>query len=271
VRSRYTQDDDPKRLIGLDSQLQEAVRLYTSGDRAKALERAQALVRERPDMRVAWMTLAQIQRDSGHLDEAIASLRRARALGQSDPQTAMLLGSYLTERGAVAEAIAVLTPAATDSTADLQVLVALALAQARAGRSADAVSTLERARQMYPANSMLLVDLGTVHLMANERDQARHAFDEAVARNPALARAHSSLGAMNAEDGRADDAIAQWREATRLDPSEYGRIFLLGVSLARADRAGPARICLSFVADSAPPARWEKQIDAARDWLARAR
>ena len=271
VRSRYTQDDDPKRLIGLDSQLQEAVRLYTSGDRAKALERAQALVRERPDMRVAWMTLAQIQRDSGQLDEGIASLKRARALGPGDPQTAMLLGSYLTERGAAAEAIAVLAPAAADSTADLQVLVALALAQARAGRHADAVSTLERARRMYSANTMLLVDLGTVHLMANQRDQARHAFDEAVARNPALARAHSSLGAMNAEDGRPADAIVEWREATRLDPSEYGRIFLLGVSLARAGRTGPARTCLTFVADTAPPAQWEKQIAAARDWLARAR
>ena len=118
---------------------------------------------------------------------------------------------------------------------------------------------------------MLLVDLGTVHLMANERDQARHAFDEAVARNPALARAHSSLGAMNAEDGRPADAIVEWREATRLDPSEYGRIFLLGVSLARAGRTGPARTCLTFVADTAPPGQWEKQIAAARDWLARAR
>ena len=269
--SRYTESDDPKRLIGLDAQLQEIVRLYTSGDRAQAQTHAEALVRQRPDMRSAWMTLAQIQRDSGQLDEAIGSLRRARSLGPRDPQTAVLLGSYLTERGAAADAITVLTPAATDSLADLQVLATLALAQARAGRHADAVATLERARQMYPANALLLVDLGTVHLMADQRDLARQAFNEAVARNPALARAHSSLGAMNAEDGRATEAIAEWREATRLDPSEYGRIFLLGVSLARAGRAAPARTCLTFVADSAPPAQWPKQIAAAREWLARAR
>jgi arylsulfatase A-like enzyme/Flp pilus assembly protein TadD len=268
-RERYTESDDPKRLIGLDAQLQEAVRLYASGDRPQALARAEALVRERPDMRVAWMTLAQIQRDSGRLDDAIGSLRRAHALGPEDPQTTALLGTYLTERGSAAEAVAVLTPAATGDAADLQVLVALALAQARSGRTGEAVATLERARTSQPANAMLLVNLGTVHLMANQREQARHAFDAAVARNPGLARAHSSLGAMNAEDGRTDAAIAEWREATRIDPSEYGRIFILGVSLARAGRTGPARTCFTFVAETAPPAQWEKQIAAARGWLSR--
>ncbi len=148
-------------------------------------------------------------------------------------------------------------------------LVALALAQARSGRTAEAVATLERARTSQPANAMLLVDLGTVHLMANQREQARRAFDAAAARNPGLARAHSSLGAMNAEDGGTDAAIAEWREATRIDPSEYGRIFILGVSLARARRTGPARTCFTFVAETAPPAQWEKEIAAARGWLSR--
>jgi arylsulfatase A-like enzyme/Flp pilus assembly protein TadD len=266
-RDRYTENDDPKRLIALDTRLQEVVRLYTSGDRSVALAGAQALVQERPGMRVAWMTLAQIQRDGGDLDGAIGSLRRAHALAPGDPQTTSLLGAWLTERGSAAEAVAVLSPSASSDDADLQVLVALALAQARSGRSGEAVATLERARAAEPSNAMLLVDLGTIRLMANRRAEARQAFEAALERNPALARAHSSLAAMAAEDGRAGDATAHWQDAARIDPAEYQRIFLLGVSFARAGRAEPARVCFSFIVDSAPPVQYAHQIDVARAWL----
>jgi arylsulfatase A-like enzyme/Flp pilus assembly protein TadD len=267
ARDRYTEDDDPKRLIALDTRLQEVVRLYTSGDRGTALAGAQTLVRDRPGMRVAWMTLAQIQRDAGDLDAAIASLRRARALAPGDPQTTSLLGAYLTERGSAAEAVALLSPSASAADADLQVLVALALAQARAGRSGDAAATLERARAAAPSNAMLLVDLGTIRLMANRRAEARQAFEDALRRNPALARAHSSLAAMAAEDGRSADASAHWQEAARIDPAEYRRMFQLGVSFARAGRAEPARACFSAFVDSAPPAEFAHEIEASRAWL----
>jgi len=266
-RSQDTPDEDPKRLIGLDARLQNAVRLYTSGDRRGALAEAESLVRQRPDMRVAWMTLAQIQRDEGALDGAIESARRAYALAPRDPQTAALAATYLTEQGSAADAVALLTPLAAGDTADLQVLVALGLAQARAGRHADAIATLEHARTAYPENAMLLVDIGTVRLMDNQRDEARRAFEAAIARNPGLARAHSSLAAMLAEDGRPDDAIAHWREATRVDPSEYGRMFLLGVSFARAGRREPARACLTFFAEHAPAEPYAQQIATARQWL----
>jgi Flp pilus assembly protein TadD len=76
---------------------------------------------------------------------------------------------------------------------------------------------------------------------------------------------------MHAEEGRPDDAIAQWREATRIDPSEYGRIFLLGVSFARAGRTAPARACLTFFAENAPADDYAQQIATARQWLGRSR
>jgi arylsulfatase A-like enzyme/Flp pilus assembly protein TadD len=267
ARARYTEQDDPKRLIGVDSRLQEVVHLYTSGDRSRALAGARALVRDQPAMRVAWMTLAQVQHDTGDLDGGIASLRRARALGPPDPQTSALLGAYLMERGSTAEAIALLSPLAAAPDPDEQVLVGLALAQARAGHAGDAVATLERARAADPDNAMLLVDLGTVRLMANQRDEARRAFEAAAAGNPALARAHSSLAAMAAEEGRAVEALAHWRAAAQIDPAEYDRAFALGISFAKAGRTAAARACLRFVADSAPSPSYQRQIDAARGWL----
>ncbi|HET7694721.1 MAG TPA: sulfatase-like hydrolase/transferase [Vicinamibacterales bacterium] len=268
LRERYSEADDPKRLMGLDARLQEAVRLHTGGQRAHALAVARGVVAERPDMRVGWMTLAQIQRDGRDLEGAIASMRRALALAPEDAQTLSLLGAYLTERGRAAEAIALLSPAAARPQADLQVLVTLGLAQAQAGRGDEAQATIERARAGHPSNSRLLVELGTVQLAANRRDAARRTFELAVQRNPGLARAYSSLAAIHVEDGRDAEAIAAWREAARLDAGEYGRIFLLGIGLARAQKTGPARTCLSFFAGNAPPGPYAREIAAARAWLA---
>lgn len=267
LRDRYTEADDPKRLMGLDARLQEAVRLHTSGQREQALTVARGIVAERPDMRAGWMTLAQIQRDSRDLDGAIASMRRAHALAPRDAQTASLLGAYLTERGRPLDAVALLAAPAANPDVDLQVLVTLGLAQARAGRGDEAVATMERARSAHPSNTRLLVELGTVQLVANRRDAARRTFALAVQRNPGLARAHSSLAAIHVEDGRNAEAVAAWREAARLDPGEYGRIFLLGIALARAQKPGPARTCLAFFADNAPASTYAREIAAARRWL----
>ena len=269
LRSRYSEADDPKRLMGLDARLQEAVRLHTSGQREQALTVARGIVAERPDMRVGWMTLAQIQRDSRDLDGAIASMRRAHAIDPHDAQTLALLAAYLTERGRAADAIALLTPAAANDGADVQVLVTLGLAQAQAGRGDAAVATIERARRADPSNDRLLVELGTVQLVADRRAAARDTFELAVKKNPGLARAHSSLAAIHAEEGRSAEAAAAWREATRLDPAEFGRIFVMGISLARAQKAAAARTCLTFFAENAPPDAYAREIAASRGWLAR--
>jgi cytochrome c-type biogenesis protein CcmH/NrfG len=108
-----------------------------------------------------------------------------------------------------------------------------------------------------------------VALMADRRGAARAAFEQALTRDPTLARAHSSLAALAVDEGRVSDAAAHWREAVARDPSEFGRIFALGVAQARAGRTPQARAALEFFAAAAPPARYAGEIAQARAWLAR--
>ena len=61
--------------------------------------------------------------------------------------------------------------------------------------------------------------------------------------------------------------MAEWKTATSLDASEYGRLFALGVAHARNGRNAKARPYLQFFADSAPAARYAPQIAQARAWL----
>jgi predicted Zn-dependent protease len=98
-RSRYTAADDPKRLIGIDRELQQIVDLYLRGDSTAALDRARELAKRQPSMPIAWLQLAHLERKSGNLPRAVDALRRAHALNPSNTQVTSLLGGYLTQAG----------------------------------------------------------------------------------------------------------------------------------------------------------------------------
>ena len=77
VKARYTEEDDPKRLIGLDAAIQDVVTLYQGGDVQAALARVKEVLVQRPDMPLALQHLAYLQRQSGDLAGAVATLKRA--------------------------------------------------------------------------------------------------------------------------------------------------------------------------------------------------
>ncbi|HET7294083.1 MAG TPA: sulfatase-like hydrolase/transferase [Vicinamibacteria bacterium] len=268
TKERFTEDDDPKRLIGLDGILQEVVSLYFSGDIGAALARCRELVRLRPDMALSLLHLAHLERESGHLDAAVAALRKALAADAENATAASLLGAYLTQAGRAEEAAALLEPYAQRDQPDLDVLFAQGLALAQLGRHAQALAVLERARDLDPANAMVLVHIGTVHLMARDGGRARSAFEAAVAMNPMIARGHSSLAVVAAEEGRVEEALGHFGRALELDPKESEPLLALGSLLWRKGRQTEARRYLELFVAKAPPSRYERELLGVRTWLA---
>ena len=262
----YTDADDPKRLIGIENQLQEIVGLYLQGRLRDALSRARALVVERPGMRIALLQLAHLQREAGELEPAIATLRQSLAAHPGDAESASLLGAYLTAANQPRAAVDLLQPFAAAPDADVQVLVALALAQARAGSFAAARDVIGRAAGADPANTNLLVTAGTVDLMAGDPPRARQAFEKALSLNPELARGHSSLAALAAEEGRRDESLAHWRRALALDANEAPALLAVGLSLVRRSRQDEARPYIALFAELASP-RYAEDAARARAWL----
>ncbi len=262
----YTDADDPKRLISIENQLQEIVGLYLQGRLRDALSRAKTLVAERPEMRIALLQLAHLQREAGELEPAIATLRQSLAAHPGDAESASLLGAYLTAANQPRDAVELLQPFAAAPDADVQVLVALALAQARAGSFAAARDVIGRASGADPSNTNLLVTAGTIDLMANEMPRARQAFEKALSLNPELARAHSSLAALAAEEGKRDESLAHWRRAVALDANEAPALLAVGLSLVRRSRPDDARPYIALFAELASP-RYAEDAARARAWL----
>ena len=264
----YSENDDPKRLIHLENQLQQIVDDYLQGNLTGALSAARALVTERPKMRVALIQLAQLERDAGNLPAAISALERAVRLHPDDVEAASLLGAYLTSANQAQDAIDFLQSYAASPDANVQVLSTLALAQARANRLGDALKTLERARTQDSSNAALLVETGTVYLMAGDRQNARKAFEAAIAANPDAARGHRSLAVLAMEDRRPDEALAHWQAAVAIDPAEYRNLLSVAVGLAQSNRSAEALPYIRFFAENAPRPQYGKDVDRARAWLA---
>jgi arylsulfatase A-like enzyme/Flp pilus assembly protein TadD len=268
VSVHVTGNDDPKRLIALDAMLQEIGSLYAAGDLPGALARGRELVRLRPQMRVAHLYLAHLERESGNLPAAVAALQKALASDPGDPTTLALLGAYLTEAGRAREAADLLEPSARAADPDVDVLTTRGLALARAGRFDEALASLARAREVSPKSAMVLVHEGTVRLMAGDPRRAREAFEQALRLNPNVARAHSSLGFLLAEGGQSEEALAHWKTAVALDPAESGKLLALAQLLGQRGRAAEARPYLELFVASAPPALYARDLARVRAWLA---
>jgi Flp pilus assembly protein TadD len=265
---RFTEADDPKRLIALDTLLQDVVGLYQDGNLAAASARCRELIERRPDMPLSFLYLAHIERDRGNLGEAVNALRQAVALQPDNTEAVALLGAYLTQAGQASEAAALLEAYQRNHEPDVDLLTAHAMALARIGRSQDALATLARARDVDSSNAALLVHSATVLLMAGDRVAARAEFDAALAMNPDLPRAHSSLGILDVEDGRIAEAVAHWKAATTGDVREFQTILAAGLTLGRARRTAEAREALQFFVDHAPHERFADEVHRARMLLA---
>jgi choline-sulfatase len=267
AKARYGEQDDPKNLVALDRMLDEMVGLFHAGDVGRALDVGRELVRRRPDMEVAHLQIAYLERSRGDLAAAIVSARRAVVLRPADPEAVSLLGVYLTEAGRAREAVAFLGPYVEGPERDLDVTTAYGMALATTGRRRDALAVFEQARAEHPTNAMVLVNVGTVFLMDGDVDRARQAFEAALDLDPDVARAHNSLGVIAAREGRLPEAIERWKRAAELNPRDYQTLFNLGSILWGAGRRDEARPYLEAYLRAAPLALEGRDIARVRALL----
>jgi len=265
----YTADDDPKRLIDLDAQIEAVLARHRAGDLEGALALCEDVVRRRPGMHAALLQLALLRRKLGRLPAAIAALEQALAVAPDDAGTAALLAGYLGEAGRAREGERLLEAFARRPRPALEVLVAHGIALAQLGRAREAAAELSRASALDPSNAMTRVQLGTALLMADDLGGARAALDEALRLDPRLAVAHRTLGQVAARSGDQEAARRQWEAALELDPQEHDALLQLGTALARAGRTDEARAYLERFVAGAPPDVYAGPLAAARAWLGR--
>ena len=126
AKAKYTEADDPKRLIELDGAIHRALEAFSAGRLDEAAQIYRQVIERRPDMEIA-LPAPGVHRLPAWRHRAAQSsvLRRAVASGVTDARVRAQLGEYLSDAGQVAEGIRILEPLAGNPAANIDALNAL--------------------------------------------------------------------------------------------------------------------------------------------------
>jgi tetratricopeptide (TPR) repeat protein len=250
VRDRYTEADDPKKLIELEQMLQRATEAMHQGRGLEAIDLLRGIIDRRKDTEDAYRKLALVYWRQGRPADAVATLELALRNGVTQSEVRIKLGQYLTESGHAARAIALLADTART---DPDALIALGNAYVGAGRPGDAIATFEQLLAIDPANALAYENIGAAHLHAGNAPAAEPPLRRAIDLDPSLAGAHTALGVVLAGTGRRAEAIESWRRALSIDPAELNALYNITVNLVDAGRRDEARQYGDRFIAAAPP------------------
>ena len=267
VATHYGENDDPKRHVAFENDLERVIERYVEGDVAGALSLCERLVRDHPHVPLGRRHLSFLRRKAGDFAGAVRAGRDALAADPGSVEAAVELGRLLDEIGRPQEAVDVLAPYAKAEGADLDVLMTYGIALARTGQKDPSIAVLQRARQADPSSPLAAFSLGTAHLVFAEHGRAREAFEAALALEPDMARAYDSLGLLAAVDGKPDEAARLWAHALALVPDNADTLFNLGTLFWREGRQEEARPHLERFLAVAPPARYAEDLARVRTQL----
>ena len=263
----YTVEDDPKRLVGVDAEIQHALALYAARRYGEAADLYRKLIAQRPTMSEAYEQLALSLRQLERHDEAIAVLETALGKGLGGETLRRQLGLALCEVGRAREAVAVLAPVA--GAGDAETVAAYGVALGDAGRYADAIAALERARAVSPSDPAPLEDLGVVSLRMDRPAEAQRYLERALALNDRLPVSWNTLGVALFRQQRTGPALDAWERAVALDARQYDALYNIGLVAADAGRRQQAVKALARFVDTAPAGRFGTEIAKARALLER--
>lgn len=250
TKTTFTEADDPKNLVGVDTELHDAIAAYQAGDLARALAKAKAVAAARPDMQLAQELLAFLLSENATPGEAIQVLERRVATGRANDAVRIRLGLMLSEVGRAREAIDLLQPFATGN--DPEVLNAYGVALADSGDPAGAVQQFQHVLAAHPDNARAHQNLGIVALRSGKVQIARQELERALALDAKLPQALNALGVVEAKSGNMNAAVERWSTAVKLDPSQFDALFNLGVVAAQAGKREVARTALRDYVARAP-------------------
>jgi tetratricopeptide (TPR) repeat protein len=254
VKERYTEDDDPKKLVELDQMMHRALDALHDGRAAEAAQIYGDVIGRRPDMEDAYRRLALIYWRAGRPADAIGTLETALRNGVTQAEVRNRLGQYLAESGQPERAIALL---AGDTTDDPDAQLGLANAYILAGRYDRGLDVLRKLVEGDPENAVAHENIGAALLQKKDYAGAEASLRRALSLDPALAGAQTTLGVVLANTGRRGEAIDAWKRAIELDRTELNALYNLTVNLAQAGRMDEAREYGTRFLSLAPPAARE--------------
>jgi arylsulfatase A-like enzyme/tetratricopeptide (TPR) repeat protein len=265
---RYTDADDPKRLVALNERFNAALDDVSRGRGPEALAAFEAILAERPDFVTARTSAATVLIGQHRAADAVRLLNAAPADQATSPDLLAKLGTALREAGDYAGSARAVERARAAGNQNPELLDDLGVAYARMGRTREARAMFDALLAENPRAAGTWYNVGLLEMSQHREDEAAAAFRRAVDADPSYGDAWQALGAALVGRDR-PAAIAAWRRAEALLPHDYDLLFNLGVVLADSDRPADALPYLERFAREAPRDRYASDIARVRTTIAK--
>ena len=207
---------DPKSLMETDRKFHTALARFGSGDHQGAIRDLESIIREQPQMAVAYLYLSDFYDRLKQVDKAIQTMERALRNGVRTEGAVRKLAMYLTGAGQAAKALALLKSYGDSN--DPETHSAFGKTYTQLNQYDKAEASFEKSLALDPSNAQVLADWGTLYLIAQQPARAKPLFEKALAQNEFNADAWNGLGVVFATQGRADQAVRAWENAVKHNP-----------------------------------------------------
>lgn len=208
---------DPKNLVAVDHEIYEAFGLAAQGAFEQASQRLEALLRDHPEVELAYQYAADYAYQAGQLTRAISILDLAFQRGVASEMSQRKLALYLIEARRLEPAANILS--AWSQSQDPETHSARGKLFTNRGQFEQAQAAFQKALALDATNPSVWAELGTMNLFKKDLGAAAAAFRKALDQNDRNAEAWNGLGVVHAQSNRLAEAEQAWLKALEINPN----------------------------------------------------
>ncbi len=270
-KKQYTEEDDLKTLLPLQSKLLASVSTFQDGDFPTAEKELREVIAVSPSFILAYSHLSSMYMEMGKPAQAAAVLEQGLEKNLGDIRLMSKLGIVLADSGEWRRAIPILELCIRKEDFDPENFNFLGIAHYQGGNFDKALENYSRALELDHNNASVYNNIGSVYLSLFLRNRDRQAFTraeqnfkKALEIDPRMFSACNGLGAAYKKIGRNADAIDYWKKALAIKPDFGLPLVNLGITLLEEGRAAEALDCFQKYREkfySRIPAGEQQRID----------
>jgi len=200
-------------------QMKSLINLYTDGQMAIVIERAQILSKQYPDASIIWNLMGASAAQIGRLDQAIFAFRRLLAIEPSDAVAHNNMANVLSEQGKLSEALEAYRKALSLSPDYADAYNGMGVVLVKQGKLSEAVEAYKQVLAIEPSHIYAYNNIGNALKDQGEFEKAIEAYSKALSFKPGSPGIYNNIGIALKEQGKFKEAIEAYSKALDLEPN----------------------------------------------------
>lgn len=233
----YTEKDDLKTLLPLQSKMLNALSLHQRGNTGGAIRLFKEILDVSPTYTLIYTNLARIYKERGRNDLAVSTLENGLENNPGDPFLLAKLGIFLVENREYKRAVNILEQSIILMKHDPESFNYLGVAYYRSGNFEKAMENYNKSLELDKNYASVYNNIGSLYLSQFQGSKNRKSYENAISNfNKALEIDENLYSALNGRgaaryfNGDFSGAISDWKRSVSAKPDFIDPYFSIGIA-----------------------------------------